>query len=57
MALFEGIMDLAQHVILMGCAQVEGCEEGQCVVFEVIFNLFHISGRLQHEGAGEIRES
>ena len=28
-----------------------------CVVFEVIFDLFDISGGPQHEGVGEIRES
>ncbi len=28
-----------------------------CVVFEVIFDLFDISGRPWHEGVGEIRES
>ena len=28
-----------------------------CVVFEVIFDLFDISGRAQHEGVREIRES
>ena len=28
-----------------------------CVVFEVIFDLFDISGRLWCEGVGEIRES
>jgi hypothetical protein len=45
-------MHLAQDGVLMGCGQVEGCDEGHgvwCVVFEVIFDLFDMSGRLQHE--------
>ena len=36
---------------------MEGCDEVQCVVFEVIFDLFDVSGRLSYEGVGEIRES
>jgi hypothetical protein len=59
-ARFAGIMHLAQDGVLMGCGQVEGCDEGHgvwCVVFEVIFDLFDMGGRLQHEEVGEIRES
>jgi hypothetical protein len=55
-ARFSGIMHLAHDIILMGCGQVEGCDEGHCVVFEVIFDLFDISGRLWHEGVGKMRE-